>query len=131
MTRATRVAIIAGSLVVAAAAFVLFKPDEEEPASRQASAERSATAPSERTVRFRAGKPVRGVTKITARKGDIVRFVASADVADEVHLHGYDISRPVAPGKDARFRFEAKLEGIFEAELEQRGVPVARVEVRP
>jgi len=40
-------------------------------------------------------------------------------------------SRPVGPGKRARFVFEARLEGIFELELEHAGVvPVALAEVR-
>lgn len=149
MTRATRFAIIVGAVVVAAAAFVLLRPDDEEPASQQTTAQvpteaEAETAPAAdpqapepkprpqiTTIRFRAGKPVGGVTKITARKGDTVRFVASSDVADEVHLHGYDISRDVAPGKDARFRFAAKIEGIFGVELEEQGVPIASLEVRP
>lgn len=147
MTRATRIALIAGSVVVAAAAFVVFKPDDEEPASNQTSTEVSAPAdsqsaateqaptptpkPAVTTIRVTNGEPVGGVTNIKVRKGDTVRFVVRSDMPEEVHLHGYDISRDVVPDKGARFRFQAKIEGIFEVELEQLGVPIASVEVRP
>ena len=144
MTSGRRMAIIAGSLIVAVAAFVLFKPnDENEPATQRTAAAGSDAAKTDTTaaqpaptpkptrIRFRAGELVGGVKKITVRKGETVRFVASSDVADQVHLHGYDIARPVGPGRDARFRFTAKIEGVFEAELEQRAIPIATLEVRP
>lgn len=140
MRASTRGGIIAASIALAVLAFVLLKPDDEpsRPAATtdtRATAARATPTPTPgsevTTIRFRAGKPVGGVKKITVRNGETVRFVAGADVTDEVHLHGYDISRPVAPGKDARFRFTAKLEGIFEVELEERGAPIASLEVRP
>lgn len=146
MTRATRLALIVGSIVVAAAAFVVFKPDDEEPTSNPTPTEASAPggetttteqaptpkpSPAVTTIRVSNGEPVGGVTKITARKGDTVRVVVVSDMAEEVHLHGYDISRAVTTDKPARFRFEAKLEGVFEVELEQLGVPIASLEVRP
>ena len=147
MTRATRIALIVGSIVVAAAAFVVFKPDDEEPNSNQTPTEASAPAdsqstateqvptptpkPTVTTIRVSNGEPMGGVTKIKVRKGDTVRLVVTSDVPEEVHLHGYDISRDVGKGKPARFRFEAKLEGVFEVELEQLGVPIASLEVRP
>jgi len=45
-----------------------------------------------------------------------VRIVIAADAADELHLHGYDITREAMPGRPARFRFKANLEGVFEIE---------------
>jgi hypothetical protein len=58
-------------------------------------------------------------------------IVVRSDVADEVHLHGYDISRDVAPGKPAQFKFNASIEGIFEIELEHRAVEIATLTVNP
>ncbi len=43
-------------------------------------------------------------------------IVVSADAADDIHLHGYDIEKKVAPGQPARFQFKAKFEGEFEIE---------------
>jgi hypothetical protein len=48
-----------------------------------------------------------------------------------VHLHGYDVMVDVAPGKPARLRFKATIPGRFEVELEDRGLHIAELEVRP
>jgi hypothetical protein len=45
-----------------------------------------------------------------------VVIVVRSDVADEIHLHGYDIEKEAGPGRPARFRFKANLEGQFELE---------------
>ncbi|MFP5364907.1 MAG: hypothetical protein ACLGI5_19480 [Thermoleophilia bacterium] len=82
-------------------------------------------------IRAKGSQPVGGIKKITVRKGDTVRFEVRSDQADEGHLHGYDISKPVGPGKRARYMFNAKLEGIFELELENAGVPIAELQVNP
>lgn len=37
----------------------------------------------------------------------------------------------IGPGKRARYKFEATLEGIFELELEHAGVPIAELRVNP
>ena len=79
---------------------------------------------------FRKAKPA-GPRTLKVKKGRDVVLVVSADVVDEVHLHGYDIARPVAPGKPARIAFRATLPGVFEIELEERRVLLAEVEVRP
>jgi hypothetical protein len=60
-----------------------------------------------------------------------VAIVVGSDVADEVHLHGYDKMIDVAPGKPARLAFVASIPGRFEVELEDRGLQVADIEVRP
>ena len=82
-------------------------------------------------VRVRGGAPVGGVERIRAERGEIVRIAVTADATDEVHLHGYDIERPVGPGEPATLHFRADLEGIFELELHGSGTQIAEVEVRP
>jgi hypothetical protein len=42
--------------------------------------------------------------------------VVTSDAPDEIHLHGYDITRTPAPGRPARFQFRAEAEGAFEIE---------------
>ena len=69
-----------------------------------------------------------GITRATLEKGAPVVLVVRADVADHVHLHGYDVMREGAP---ARLAFRADLVGVFEVELEERKVPIAELEVRP
>jgi hypothetical protein len=67
-------------------------------------------------IRIKGGKPVGGVADIKVKKGDHVRIVVSSDAHDDIHLHGYDIEKPVEPGQPAQFNFTANIEGIFEIE---------------
>lgn len=77
------------------------------------------------------GQPRGGIVRRNVTEGDRVVLVVKSDVADEVHLHGYDITRDVAAGGTARIAFEAALPGRFEVELEQRGVQIADLTVEP
>lgn len=67
-------------------------------------------------IQLRGGQVVGGPADITVQKGDRVRIVVSADAHDDIHLHGYDIEKPVGPGRPARFNVTADVEGIFEME---------------
>jgi ABC-type glycerol-3-phosphate transport system substrate-binding protein len=71
-----------------------------------------------------------GIVRKSVDKGDRVVIVVKSDVADEVHLHGYDISRDVAAGGTVRIAFRAKVPGRFEVELEQRGTQIADLTVQ-
>ena len=53
-------------------------------------------------VTIRGGEPVGGIVRAEANKGDPVVVIVRSDVADEVHVHGYDLMADVAPGKPAR-----------------------------
>jgi hypothetical protein len=75
------------------------------------------------------GVPEGGIVRETVNKGDRVVLVVKSDVADEIHLHGYDLSRNVAAGGTARLPFTATLPGRFAVELEQRGVQIADLTV--
>ena len=75
------------------------------------------------------GAPKGGIVRENVKKGDRVVLIVRSDVADHVHLHGYDIKRDVAPGQPARLPFKATIPGRFEVELEDRGVPIADISV--
>ena len=66
------------------------------------------------------GKPRGGVERLSFKSGDRVQFRVTSDVADEVHVHGYDVSKDVPAGGSVRFSFPARIEGVFEVELEAR-----------
>ncbi len=83
------------------------------------------------TIVVSGGEPRGGISELTARAGQTVRFRVRSDVSDEVHVHGYDISKPVRAGASATFAFPADLEGIFEIELERSAVPLAELRVEP
>jgi hypothetical protein len=81
-------------------------------------------------VRVAGGKVQGGVRREQVRRGDAVVLRVVADVADEVHLHGYDRSADVGPGKPAQISFTADIPGVFEVELEQRRQKLLELEVR-
>jgi hypothetical protein len=83
------------------------------------------------TIAVRGGRVSGGIRRVTVPKGTRVELVVTADLADEVHLHGYDRSRDVAPGAPARLLFRATTSGRFEVELEQRKLQIAEITVRP
>ena len=102
---------------------------ETEPATTEAPPPEPTPKPV--TVPTRDAKPVGGVRELTVTKGETVRLVVTSNVPEEVHVHGYDLSKNVGPGKPARFRFRAELEGIFEIELEEAGEPIVELRVEP
>ena len=71
------------------------------------------------------------VTKLRFKHGDTIRFRVRSDVADEVHVHGYDVMKDVEPGETVTFSFPADITGIFEIELESRGEQIAQLRVDP
>ena len=75
------------------------------------------------------GAPQGGIVRATVSKGSKVVLVVKSDVADEIHLHGYDKSTEVSAGGTARLPFTATLPGRFEVELESRGVQIADLTV--
>jgi predicted small lipoprotein YifL len=76
----------------------------------------------------RAGE-VEGPAQITATVDDEVLFTVTADTADEVHVHGYDITVPVESGKPATVRFPADIPGVFEVELEDAHQPLTQLRI--
>ena len=88
-------------------------------------------APANVRIVVRGGEPVGGIRNVTVSKGRQVVLIVNSDVADEVHLHGYNLKRDVTPGTPARLPFRATINGTVEVELEQRGVPLARITTQP
>ena len=82
-------------------------------------------------VVVRGGEPAGGIQHLTVTKDDEVLIRVSSDVEDEVHVHGYDVVQDVAAAESVEIRFKADIVGRFEIELEQRGTPIAELEVRP
>jgi hypothetical protein len=89
------------------------------------------SAPAIRTVRVVNGQPQGGVKRLEYKKGDTIRFKVQSDVADEIHVHGYDLMKDVTAGGSVSFSFTASIEGRFEVELENAGTQIAELEVDP
>ena len=92
---------------------------------------RARPRPRTLAITVRGGRVRGGFRRFAAGRGERVAIVVRADVRDEVHVHGYDLKANVAPGGPASIVFRARLVGRFEIELEQRGLHIAELEVRP
>jgi heme/copper-type cytochrome/quinol oxidase subunit 2 len=149
VSRAQRLSFLAIAAVIAVVAVVILTTpgggdDEQEAtnAGAQATATPTATTAPDETPNATpeptpTPKPepplvTRGkVTKLRFEQGETVRFRVRSDVADHVHVHGYDLMKDVVPGKTITFSFPAEITGIFEIELEDRGEEIAQLRVDP
>jgi hypothetical protein len=138
---------LALAAVVAVVGFILVRPDESsEDQAKETTATQQATTPDQETtpakpeqppsppvpnIRIRDAKPVGGVQRLEFEKGETAEFFVTSDVADHVHVHGYDLMKDVTPGKRVKFEFEADIDGQFEIELEDRHVEIATLRVNP
>ncbi len=70
-----------------------------------------------------------GDDRVKVGLDDVVMIMITADVEEEAHLHGYDISTNVTPGESAVIIFSADTAGRFEIEFEKSGAFIAELEV--
>ena len=93
----------------------------------------TTSAPKPRTITLvvESGRPRGGIARPTVAKGDKVVVVVRTDAGEEVHLHGYDVEKPVTPGTPVRIPFTADLPGRFELELHHPDALLAVIEVKP
>jgi hypothetical protein len=139
-----RIALAVATVAVAVVLFFVFRPDDEDETAATGESTRTAetttgettTLPAEEVpthveVVVRGGRPVGGVQRFAVAEGDRVVVVIRSDVADEVHVHGYDLMRDVEAGRSARIAFTADLTGTFEIELEERHSQLAEFRVEP
>lgn len=63
--------------------------------------------------------------------GSTVALVVTGATADEVHVHGYDLTLEVPAKNTARLIFTADIPGVFEVELHDAGKTLTRLAVRP
>jgi hypothetical protein len=145
VSRTQRLTFLAIAVVIAIGAVVILTSadsgdDEQEATGAQATATPTPTdtaAPTgtpEPTPTPKAEPPLvtpGEVTKLRFEQGEQVRFRVRSDVADHVHVHGYDLMKDVTPGKTITFSFPAGITGIFEIELEDRGEQIAQLRVDP
>jgi hypothetical protein len=148
VSRAQRLTFLAIAVVIAVVAVVILASsgnDEEEAATPAAQSTPTATPttsadePTETPTPTPTPTPKPepplvepgSVAKLRFTEGETVRFRVRSDVADHVHVHGYDLMKDVEPGKTITFSFPATITGIFEIELEDRGEEIAQLRVDP
>jgi hypothetical protein len=146
--------IVAAGVLAAVGLFLVVRPSSEPdrggrtppPSSATPTPQPTdgATTPAETPSPSRSPTPAATVIEVTVRGGGVdgpsdpevqqgerVRIVVEADVSDEVHLHGYDLSAEVTPDRAAEIRFRATATGVFEVELEALGLVLFQLRVVP
>lgn len=148
-----RLLVVAAAVVAAVVLFIVLRPGGDDDNGTTTTSATTGTQPSPPpsstgtepppppppqppavtvvSVRVEGGAPVGGIRRTTVSEGQRVAIVIRSDVSDEIHVHGYDLSQDVAPGAPARIRFTADVPGRFEVELEDRGVQLIDLRVRP
>jgi hypothetical protein len=149
-----RVVIVVAALGALVGLFLALRPDDDDGEASPPTATTTATvapnpAPTETAptptetqappkpkiaralIVVRGGEPIGGIRRLSMRKDRWLILVVRSDVADHVHVHGYDIMRDVAPGAPARFDLRTTIVGRFEIELEDRGKQIAQLTVAP
>ncbi|MCW3027297.1 MAG: hypothetical protein JWN81_508 [Solirubrobacterales bacterium] len=121
MSRNSRIGVLAGAVVAAIVAFVLASGGSSE----------KATHTSGHAYIYVVGaKPKGGVQTLTYNKGEQVVFTVFSDVADEIHIHGFNFKKDVTKNGSVTFSFPATDQGGHVIELEKRGQQIANLEVR-
>ena len=82
-------------------------------------------------IKVEDGVKTEGLDTISVRVGETVRFEVETDIADEVHVHGYDLSFETIPDEEILVEFVADATGIFEVEIEGLGLHIVDIEVTP
>ena len=75
------------------------------------------------------GSVVGGVEQVEIPIGSTVALVVTADIDEELHVHGYDVFAELTAGVPGTLVFEARIPGVFEAELEGRGQRIVDLEI--
>jgi hypothetical protein len=129
-------------IAVAVALFFILKEDEpapvaaptttEEPSGRnEPEKPQKPEKPEVPQIELTSGEPAGGVSEIEVKSGDQIAFEVTSDVDDEVHVHGYDVEKPLPAGKTVSFEIPATIEGVFEVESHDFGTPIAEISVVP
>lgn len=80
-------------------------------------------------VAVSGGQVEMATDRVDVDLGTVVRIQVTADVSDEVHVHGYDLLTPVTPTTPGVLEFPADIPGVFEVELEGTHLRLVELEV--
>jgi hypothetical protein len=80
-------------------------------------------------VAFAGGQVSGDSGRVPVPVGTPVTLAITSDVADEVHVHGYDLEAELTPGTPAQLTFEATIPGVFEVELHEAGTVLLSLQV--
>jgi hypothetical protein len=106
-------------------------PTTSDTTTETATTTTAAPMPRTITIVVDSGRPRGGIARPSVEKGEKIVVVVRTDAGEGVHLHGYDLEKPVTPGVPVRIAFTASLPGRFELELHHPDALLAVIEVKP
>lgn len=101
------------------------------PTTTTTEATTTSSGPDIPLIKVEDGVKTEGLDTISVRVGETVRFEVEADIADEIHVHGYDLSFETIPDEEVLVEFVADATGIFEVEIEGLSLHIVDIEVTP
>ena len=81
------------------------------------------------SITVRGGTASGETGRVTVPLGTPVTMSVTSDVADEIHVHGYDRKAEIPAGGTASVSFTATVPGVFEVELEQSKLQLLQLQV--
>lgn len=81
------------------------------------------------SVQVSGGRVQPGLQTTKLKVGQTVTITATSDVADSIHVHGYDKTLDLPPGQSASVSFVADVKGVFEVETHETELLVAKLSV--
>jgi hypothetical protein len=135
-----RAAVGVALVALAVVLFVVLKGGDDDgdkpapaPGQTQTAGGNPAPKPQITTIALKGGEPVGGVENLDFSSGERVRFRVTSDIEGEVHVHGYEIEKPIEAGGSVSFDFPARLEGGYEVELHHGGgeTQIAELKIQP
>jgi len=82
-------------------------------------------------LRIAGGKLVDGPKVIRLKRNATVVLTVVCDTAEELHVHGYNLSLKLLPNQAATLRFVARHTGRFTFELHGAGTEIGAFEIYP
>ena len=81
------------------------------------------------SITVRGGTASGETGRVTVPLGTPVTMSVTSDVADKIHVHGYDRKAEIPAGGTASVSFTATVPGVFEVELEQSKLQLLQLQV--
>lgn len=115
----TRLAVAAAGIIILVGLFFVLRPAS------------TATGPQAFEFNVSIANVKMTPSQFTVRQDDKVTLRLSSDTPVNLHLHGYDLEKEIAPGATETISFDATLTGQFEIEDELTTTPLGKLVVEP
>lgn len=136
MNKTSAILVGIGVLVLIGIGYLALKPTSQQPVNQNTNIENSQRGQSaennviEAVFDYKTGDTAEPKV-VRVQEGQKVVIKATADVADEIHLHGYDLSKEAEANEQITIEFTADKTGRFPIELEKLKKDIGVIEVYP